>query len=140
MADIYDKSKRTSIMSKISGKETKPEILVRKFLFANGLRYRKNVKSLPGSPDIVLPKYKTVVFVHGCFWHGHDCKAAKLPETRKEFWTDKINANAVRDTRNIEELESLGWTVIVVWQCTIKNRVLREETLSKMLNDIVAKN
>lgn len=136
MADIYDESKRTAIMSKISGKETKLEILVRKFLFANGLRYRKNLKSLPGSPDIVLPKYKTVVFVHGCFWHGHDCKAAKLPETRKEFWTDKINANSVRDKRNIEELESLGWKVIVVWQCSIKNKIVREATLTELLNKI----
>lgn len=136
MGDLYSKEKRSEIMAKISGKETKPEILVRKFLFANGLRYRKNVKSLPGSPDIVLPKYKTVIFVNGCFWHGHDCKAAKLPETRKEFWTDKINSNSVRDKRNIEELESLGWTVIVVWQCSIKNKTVREATLTELLNKI----
>lgn len=136
MGDLYSKEKRSEIMSKISGKETKPEILVRKFLFANGLRYRKNVKSLSGSPDIVLPKYKTVIFVHGCFWHGHDCKAAKLPETRKEFWTDKINSNSVRDKRNIEELESLGWNVIVVWQCSIKNKTVREVTLTELLNKI----
>lgn len=123
-------------MSKISGKETKPEILVRKFLFANGFRYRKNVKSLPGSPDIVLPKYKTVIFVHGCFWHGHTCKAAKLPETRKEFWTDKISSNVLRDNRNMDDLKSLGWKVIVVWQCEIKNKLLREERLGNLVSEI----
>jgi DNA mismatch endonuclease (patch repair protein) len=89
-------------MSKISGKETKPEILVRKFLFANGFRYRKNDKRSPGKPDIVLPKYKTVIFIHGCFWHGHNCPARKLPETRKEFWRKKIQENIDRDNRKVE--------------------------------------
>lgn len=123
-------------MSKISGKETKPEILVRKFLFANVFRYRKNVKSLPGSPDIVLPKYKTVIFVHGCFWHGHSCKAAKLPETRKEFWTEKVSSNVLRDSRNMDDLKSLGWKVITVWQCDIKNKLLREERLGNLVSEI----
>lgn len=123
-------------MSKISGKETKPEILVRKFLFENGFRYRKNVKSLSGSPDIVLPKYKTVIFVHGCFWHGHTCKAAKLPETRKEFWTEKISATVTRDKRNRCELESLGWNVLVVWQCEIKNKLVGGERLNRLISEI----
>lgn len=99
MTDIYSKNKRSKIMSKISGKETKYEILVRKFLFEKGFRYRKNDKRLPGRPDIVLPKYKTIIFVHGCFWHGHYCKAAKLPETNKEFWENKINSNIERDKK-----------------------------------------
>lgn len=136
MSDIYSSKKRSEIMSKISGKETKPEILVRKFLFANGFRYRKNVKSLPGSPDIVLPKYKTVIFVHGCFWHGHTCKAAKLPETRKEFWTEKILSNVIRDNHNIDDLKSLGWKVITVWQCEMKNKSLREERLGNLVLEI----
>lgn len=136
MADIYDKSKRKAIMSNISGKDTKPEILVRKFLFANGFRYRKNVKWLPGKPDIVLPKYKTVVFVHGCFWHGHDCKAAKLPETRKEFWIDKIATNSLRDVHNIEQLYALGWKVEIVWQCELKNKSIREQTLNELLKKL----
>ena len=95
MADIFTKQKRSEIMSKISGKETKPEILVRKFLFANGFRYT-------GKPDIVLKKYKTVIFIHGCFWHGHNCPARKLPETRKEFWRKKIQENIDRDNRKVE--------------------------------------
>ena len=99
MSDIFSKQKRSEIMSKISGKETKPEILVRKFLFANGYRFRKNDKRYLGKPDIVLPKYKTIIFIHGCFWHGHNCLAGKLPETRKEFWKEKINGNIERDKK-----------------------------------------
>ncbi len=139
MSDIFTKQKRSEIMSKISGKETKPEILVRKFLFANGFRYRKNDKRYPGKPDIVLPKYKTVIFIHGCFWHGHDCPAGKLPETRKKFWEDKIAGNITRDNRNSKELEQQGWKVIVIWQCELKNRQVREEALlnlKKMINNI----
>jgi DNA mismatch endonuclease, patch repair protein len=136
VADIYDKVKRASIMSNISGQDTKPEMLVRKFLFANGFRYRKNVKSLPGKPDIVLPKYKTVVFVHGCFWHGHDCKSAKLPETRNEFWTDKILKNKQRDQHSIDELSTLNWRVITVWQCDLKNKSSRSDRLEKLVLEI----
>ncbi|MFC1981815.1 very short patch repair endonuclease, partial [Chloroflexota bacterium] len=100
VADKFSKEKRSIIMSHISGKETKPEVLIRKLLFAKGLRYRKNVKSLRGKPDIVLPKYRTVVFIHGCFWHGHeDCPKAKLPDTRREFWEKKISGNMDRDMR-----------------------------------------
>ena len=105
MSDIYSKSKRSEIMSKISDKETKPEILVRKFLFSKGFRFRKNVKELLGKPDIVLPKYKTVVFIHGCFWHGHSCKRGALPETNHKFWQEKINKNIERDSRNTSQLK-----------------------------------
>ena len=136
MTDIFSKQKRSEIMSKITGKDTKPEILVRKFLFANGFRYRKNVKTLPGKPDIVLPKYKTVIFVHGCFWHGHNCKAGKLPETRKEFWKEKINGNIKRDKRNKLELEKSGWKVITIWQCELKNNEIRTKTLEKLINTL----
>lgn len=135
MSDIFSSEKRSEIMSKISGKETKPEILVRKFLFAHGFRFRKNDKKLPGKPDIVLPKYKTVIFVHGCFWHGHNnCKKSKLPETRKEFWEQKINKNIIRDTKNIKDLEDLGWKIILIWGCELgKNK---EENLSNLINTI----
>lgn len=136
MADLYSESKRSEIMSKISGKETKPEILVRKFLFGQGLRFRKNMDTLPGKPDIILPKFKTVIFVHGCFWHGHTCKAGKLPETRKEFWTKKISDNIERDKKNISELSELGWKVIIVWQCDLKNKEKRDSRLQKLIREI----
>lgn len=124
-------------MSKISGKETKPEIMVRKYLFSKGFRFRKNVQSLPGTPDIVLPKYKTVIFVHGCFWHGHEsCKRSALPETNKVFWRNKINATQERDRRKVEELEKLGWKVIVIWQCEIKNFNKQNERLHAILKEI----
>ncbi|PJJ67319.1 T/G mismatch-specific endonuclease [Chryseobacterium geocarposphaerae] len=129
MADIYSSKKRSDIMSRISGKDTRPEVLVRKYLFSKGYRFRKNDKRFPGRPDIVLPKYKTIIFINGCFWHGHkDCKKSKLPETRKEFWENKINKNIQRDKSNIEELENQGWNVIVIWECKLKSKVF-EETL-----------
>ena len=136
MTDIYDKAKRSAIMSKISGKETKPEILVRKFLHTNGFRFRKNDKRYPGKPDVILPKFKTIIFIHGCFWHGHLCKAGKLPETRKEFWTEKLQANKARDNQNIQELKKLGWKVLVIWQCEIKNKSVRSERLESLLEEI----
>ncbi len=136
MTDIFSKQKRSQIMSKISGKDTKPEIKVRKYLFSKGFRYRKNVKTLPGKPDIVLPKYKTVIFVHGCFWHGHNCPAGKLPETRKEFWENKIRGNVERDKRNKIELEKNGWRVITVWQCELKNKKIQEETLNRLVTSL----
>jgi DNA mismatch endonuclease (patch repair protein) len=134
--DIYSRRKRSEIMSKISGKETKPEILVRKFLFSHGFRYRKNVKKLPGKPDIVLSKYKSVIFVNGCFWHGHSCKAAKLPNTRREFWETKIGNNIERDKNNYTELSNLGWKVIVIWQCELKNKELRQNRLFNLIQQI----
>lgn len=107
-------------MANIRGKETVPEVVVRKFLFSKGFRFRKNVKKLPGTPDIVLLKYKTVIFIHGCFWHKHkNCKKAELPETRYEFWKKKINGNVERDKKNIRQLKDAGWKVIVLWQCQL---------------------
>jgi DNA mismatch endonuclease (patch repair protein) len=120
-------------MSKISGKETQQEIIVRKFLFSKGLRFRKNAKELPGKPDILLPKFKSVIFVHGCFWHGHNCLAGKLPKTRKEFWAKKINATKNRDKKNIRDLENLNWHMIIIWQCNLGNKVLQKKTLDNLL-------
>ena len=108
-------------MSQIKGKNTKPEILVRKFLHANGFRYRLHVKGLPGKPDIVLPKYKTAIFVHGCFWHGHkDCKYFVVPKTRTEWWLNKINSNIANDTKAVKALKKDGWKIIHLWQCNLK--------------------
>ncbi|MEX0719083.1 MAG: DNA mismatch endonuclease Vsr [Balneolaceae bacterium] len=136
MADIFSKSKRSEIMSKISGKETKPEIIVRKFLFSKGFRYLKNDKRYPGTPDIVLPKYKTIVLVHGCFWHGHNCKKGRLPETRREFWENKISGTKKRDVRNRTILEEKGWKVFTVWGCAISNKTDRLKNLDELVRKI----
>ena len=136
MPDIFSKSKRSDIMSKISGKETKPEILIRKYLFSQGFRYRKNVKDLPGKPDIVLPKYKAVIFVNGCFWHGHEnCKKSALPTTNTEFWKEKISSNIIRDKKTYAELSDMGYKVLVIWQCEL-NAKKREITLSELTREI----
>ena len=115
MSDIFSQTKRSDIMSKISSKDTKPEILVRKFLFSKGFRYRINVKTLPGKPDIVLPKYKTIIFVNGCFWHGHNCKKGKLPSSNTDFWKEKISNNKSRDAKNSDLLVKLGLTLVIIY-------------------------
>ena len=136
MSDIFSSQKRSDIMSKISGKNTKPEILVRKFLFSKGFRYRINVKTLPGKPDIVLPKYKTIIFVNGCFWHGHNCKKGKLLSSNTDFWKEKISNNKSRDAKNSDLLVKLGWKVIIIWQCEISKIDNRTKILNKLLEDI----
>jgi len=126
-------------MSKVKNTDTKPEILVRKFLFSKGFRFRVNDKRYPGTPDIVLPKYKTAIFAQGCFWHGHDnCKSAKMPETNRKFWMKKINDTKMRDRRKIEELEELGWKVINIWQCEIKTKSKRKVRLELLINEIIS--
>jgi len=138
MSDIFSKKKRSEIMSRIRATETKPEKIVRKFLFSKGFRFRKNSISLPGKPDIVLAKHKTVIFIHGCFWHGHkNCRAAKLPETRKKFWADKISGNKRRDRQNRKGLKNSGWRVITVWQCQIKNKSKTKKTLTCLTDKII---
>lgn len=138
MADVHDKETRSYNMSCIKGKNTNPEMLVRKFLFANGFRYRLNVKELPGKPDIVLPKYKTVIFINGCFWHGHKgCRYFVLPKTRTEWWLQKIKDTRHRDQLNEIALNVKGWRVIIVWECELKPICLQktlidlQETLSR---------
>lgn len=121
MADIYSKEKRSIVMSRIKGKETSLEIKARKWLFSHGIRYRKNVRSVAGTPDIAIKRFKICVFVNGCFWHGHDqCSLFRMPKTNADFWMDKITRNKERDLRNIETLESQGWEVITLWECQIK--------------------
>ena len=137
MADVHSKETRSYNMSQIKGKDTKPEVLVRKFLFSKGLRFRKNDKRYPGHPDIVLPKYKTVVFVHGCFWHLHDgCRYAVMPSSNIDFWEKKLYGNRDRDKRNQEALADLGWNVIVIWECQLK-KDKREKTLENLYNQII---
>lgn len=118
-------------MSRIRSKNNAPEEKVRKFLFSKGFRYRKNDKNLPGCPDIVLPKYKTVIFVNGCFWHKHNCKRFVWPSSNEEYWKKKILRNVERDEINIKELKELGWKVLVVWECELKKAIIdkRLETL-----------
>ena len=138
MADNHSKEVRSMNMSHIRSKNSKPEELVRKYLFSKGFRYRKNVKTLPGCPDIVLPKYKTVIFVNGCFWHKHDCPRFVWPSTNEEYWRPKIMGNVERDKRNLAELQQLGWTVLTVWECELKKKVIDAalEQLEKRLCEI----
>ena len=119
-------------MSRIKGKNTKPEMLVRRFLFANGYRYRLNVKTLPGKPDIVLPKYKTVIFINGCFWHGHEgCRYFVIPKTRTEWWIEKITGTQKRDGVAENQLNLLGWKIITIWTCELK--LTKSTTLENLL-------
>lgn len=132
MADVHTPKQRSYNMSQIRGKDTKPEELVRKYLFSQGFRYRKNDARLPGKPDIVLPKYKTVIFVNGCFWHKHEgCRYFVWPKNNAEFWREKIEKNAARDNRNYSALQESGWHVIVIWDCELKARV-RDITLNNL--------
>lgn len=138
--DRVTKEKRSDIMSHVRGKNTKPEEMVRKFLFSNGFRYRKNDKRYPGKPDIVLPKYHTVIFVNGCFWHQHPgCKAAALPESNHQYWREKLGRNAERDRQEIRQLEDLGWNVIVVWECEISTKQKRKIRLPILADEIRSK-
>lgn len=129
---------RHRCMAAIKGKDTKPEMIVRKYLFSRGLRFRVQVRKLPGSPDIVLPKYKTVIFVDGCFWHGHEgCKYFRLPKSNVDFWKSKIERNVARDIRNEAELKVLGWRVIRIWECEIRKVTGRAEYLDRLYDRIV---
>lgn len=131
MTDVHSKTVRSFNMSRIKGKDTKPEMLVRRFLHANGFRYKLHDKTLPGKPDIVLPKYKTVIEVQGCYWHGHqNCRYSHLPKSNTEFWKEKIGANVKRDKENLKKLKELGWNVIVIWECELKPKVFHQ-----ILND-----
>lgn len=136
MADVHSKETRSYNMSRIRSKDTKPELKVRKFLHANGYRYRLHVKDLPGKPDIVLPKYKTVIFIHGCFWHGHQgCRYYVIPKSRTDWWINKINTNISNDEKALESLTSSGWTILQVWECELKKNNI-ESTLRNLLTKL----
>lgn len=133
MSDIMTREQRSRCMRAVKGKDTKPEMIVRKYLFSRGLRYRVNNRKLPGSPDIVLKKYKTVVFIDGCFWHGHEgCKYFKMPKSNVKFWKHKIAMNRARDYANNIDLDLAGWRVIRIWECDVKTKARQEDTLSNL--------
>ena len=135
--DVHSKEQRKYNMSRIKSKNTKPEETVRKYLFSQGFRYRKNDKRLPGTPDIVLPKYRTVISVNGCFWHGHEgCRYFVWPENNADYWKEKILANVERDKRNISKLKTQGWKVITVWECELKKNVVND-TLQRVKERII---
>lgn len=136
MADTHSKEVRSKNMSHIRSTNTKPEETVRKYLFSKGLRYRKNVSKLPGCPDIVLPKYKTVIFVNGCFWHKHNCKRFVWPSSNEEYWHKKINRNVERDAENLRTLTEQGWRVLTIWECQLKKKTA-EENLLQLYDDII---
>ncbi|WP_425409612.1 very short patch repair endonuclease [Hyphococcus sp.] len=120
--DVFSKEKRAEVMRAVKSKDTKPEIALRKALFALGYRYRLNVRDMPGKPDLVFPKHRTVIFMHGCFWHGHHCKrGARLPKTNTDYWRDKIARNQKRDKKNAAALRKLGWRVVTVWECELRS-------------------
>lgn len=133
MADVHTKEVRSYNMSQIRSKNTKPELVVRKYLFAKGFRYRLHCKALPGKPDIVLPKYRTVIFVHGCFWHAHEgCKYFVLPKTKADWWLNKITRNKELDTEHNKKLRLTDWNVIVLFECELKNRII-DTTMAKVI-------
>lgn len=125
MADIVSEKVRSRMMSGIRGTNTKPELMVRRELFARGYRYRIHYKKLPGKPDIVFPKYSAVILVHGCFWHKHNCHLFKWPSTRAEFWRDKINRNIERDRKNEQKILDQGWRILIIWECALKGKTKR---------------
>ncbi len=135
--DNLSKQERSVMMSKIRSNNTKPEILLRKALFVKGFRYRINDKRLQGKPDIVLPKYRTVIFVHGCFWHNHkNCKRAHLPKSNIEYWKNKLKTNEERDAKNQEILKKSGWNIIVVWECEIKTQEKIEQVITNLIEKL----
>jgi len=134
--DRVSKEKRSEIMGKVNSKNTGPELIVRKILHRLKYRFRLHKKNLPGNPDIVLPKHKKIIFVHGCFWHGHEnCSKGRLPKTNQQYWQDKIISNRKRDLKAIEELNKLGWKVLVVWSCQIKNQEQLENHITQFLSE-----
>lgn len=134
--DVFSQRKRSQIMSRIGGKDTKPELAVRSLLHNLGYRFRLHRNDLPGKPDIVLPKHKKVVFIHGCFWHGHaDCPRSKRPTTNTKFWHEKLDKNIQRDKLSIDNLKELGWTVLVVWTCEVNSALKLKNKLLSFLKD-----
>ncbi|KEI72390.1 very short patch repair endonuclease [Endozoicomonas elysicola] len=122
MTDVHTPAIRSKNMQAVRNRNTKPELLVRKLLYSRGFRFRLNVKTLPAKPDIVFPKYRAIILVNGCFWHGHDCLVFKWPKTRTEFWKEKITGNQQRDKRNLRDLQADGWRVLTLWECALKGR------------------
>ncbi len=139
MADFMTSSQRSSAMSAVRGTETKIERTLRSHLHRQGFRFRKNVKELAGRPDIVLPKHRCVIFVHGCFWHHHkNCKRSKLPSTRRDFWAAKIAANVKRDRNQARSLHNIGWKVLTIWECALRNPAEKERAIEKLIKKLTS--
>ena len=137
MADNHSPEVRSYNMSRIPSKDTKPEIIVRRFLFSKGLRYRKNDKRYPGKPDMIFPKYKVAVFINSCFWHMHEgCPGFVMPKSKLDYWQPKLERNKQRDAANISELQTLGWRVITIWECELK-KLVKDERLARLYDEIV---
>ena len=137
MADVHSVETRSYNMSRIRSGNTKPEMIVRRYLFAQGFPYRLHVKQLPGKPDIVLHKYKTIIFIHGCCWHGHyGCRYYVVPKTRTDWWLDKISKNQVNDEQNVNKLMNAGWKILTIWECELK-KAIREQTLFALKQKLV---
>lgn len=139
MADPLSPLERSIRMSLIRSKDTKPELAVRKAVWAAGFRYRLHGKGLPGKPDLVFPALRTVVFVHGCYWHGHSCQKGRIPKQNSAFWRDKFAANKARDQKNARSLRRAGWSVVTVWECSLATARSRERTISKLLDTLASK-
>ncbi len=135
MADVFTPEKRSAIMSRVRGANTRPELLVRSMVHRMGFRFRLHGRDLPGCPDIVLPKHHKVIFVHGCFWHGHEgCPRSARPAGNRDFWEKKLSGNMERDEKNLRELENLGWTTLVIWTCETKDRERLQAALDRFLS------
>jgi DNA mismatch endonuclease, patch repair protein len=139
VADFLTKAQRSKRMSNIRGRDTEPELVLRKLLHARGIRYRLHRRDLPGTPDLVLARYRVVVLVHGCFWHRHDgCNIATTPKTNTKFWTEKFERNVARDRRNVQALNDLGWRVYIVWECSLASHIKAKATADGLISLIVA--
>lgn len=138
MADLMSAAERSERMSRIRSQNTKPELMVRKFLHHQGFRYLLHVKGLSGRPDLVLPKYRTVIFVDGCFWHGHSCQGGRVPATNTSFWKEKISANKGRDRRNRRALKKDGWRVVQIWECQLSTKTRRDNALARLASRITS--
>jgi len=139
MADTMTKAERSALMAKIRSTNTKPEVFVRSALHRAGFRFRLHNRELPGRPDIVLPKHRTVVFVHGCFWHRHGCALASEPATRRAFWREKFARNVARDKRTAAALRRAGWRVLTVWECALRTKARREQSVAALVRRIIAR-
>ncbi len=135
MIDVVDKKTRSRMMSGIKGKNTRPELIIRKALFKKGFRYKLHDKKLPGKPDLVFQKYHSVIFIHGCFWHGHNCHLFKWPSTRPNFWRKKIFRNKEIDKRNCKQLKKEGWYILTIWECAIKGK--KKKPLKNIIDSVI---
>lgn len=133
--DVFEPDKRSEIMRRVKSGDTKPEMRVRKMLYAMGYRYRLHRRALPGCPDIVLPRHRKIIMVHGCFWHGHDCPAGrKTPKSNREYWSEKLARNCLRDADNLAKLKSMGWKVLIMWECELRDEEAARRKMAEFMD------